>query len=120
MPKKISLTALDGTKVQFVDEIIGSGAQKDVFFSPDRSYVVALFRNRQDANAKDRLQNIVGIYRDKIFNGEGGDYWSNLFCWPQKLVEHNGRLGVVVPAYQKKFFFADGTFKGKEKNGKHE
>ena len=118
MPKTITITALDGSKVQYVDEIIGSGAQKDVYFSPDRSYVVAFFRNKQDANAQERLQNIVGVYREKIFNGPGGDYWTNLFCWPQKLVEDKGRLGVVVPAYQKKFFFEDGPFKGKEKNGK--
>ena len=118
MPKTITINALDGSKVQFIDEMIGSGAQKDVFFSPDKSYVVAFFRNKQDMNARDRLQNIVGVYREKIFNGIGGDYWSNLFCWPLNLVEHEGRLGVVVPTYQKKFFFADGNFKGKEKNGK--
>ena len=118
MAKIITLTALDGSKVQYVNEIIGSGAQKDVFFSPDHSYVVAFFRNKQDANSRERLKNIVGVYREKIFNGEGGDYWTNLFCWPQKIVEENGRMGVVVPTYQKKFFFQDGPFKGKEKNGK--
>lgn len=118
MAKVITTTALDGSKIQFLDELIGFGAQKDVYFSPDHSYVVAFFRNKQDANSRDRLQNIVGIYYDKIFHGEGGDYWSNLFCWPQKLVEYNGMLGVIVPAYQKKFFFEDGPFKGKEKNGK--
>lgn len=118
MSKTITITALDGSKVQFINEVIGSGAQKDVYFSPDKTYVVAFFRSKQDANSRDRLQNIVGVYKDKIFNGLGGDYWSNLFCWPQKLVEHEGRLGVVVPTYQKKFFFADGAFKGKEKNGK--
>lgn len=118
MAKIISITALDGTKVQYVNEVIGSGAQKDVFFAPDKSYVVAFFRNKQDANARDRLQNIVGVYREKIFNGPGGDYWTNLFCWPQKLVEHEGRLGVIVPTYQQKFFFSSGPFTGKEKNGK--
>ena len=118
MSKTITITALDGSKVQFINEVIGSGAQKDVYFSPDKTYVVAFFRSKQDANSRDRLQNIVGVYKDKIFNGLGGDYWSNLFCWPQKLVEHEGRLGVIVPTYQKKFFFADGAFKGKEKNGK--
>lgn len=118
MPKTITINALDGSKVQYIDEVIGSGAQKDVFFSPDKSYVVAFFRNKQNSNSRNRLMNIVGVYRQKIFNGVGGDYWTNLFCWPEKLVEHEGRLGVVVPTYQKKFFFADGNFKGKEKNGK--
>ncbi|MDE6769119.1 MAG: kinase, partial [Muribaculaceae bacterium] len=62
MAKTIKLTATDGTPVEFVDEVIGSGAMKDVYFSPDKSYVVGFFRQPQDANAKDRLQNIVGKY----------------------------------------------------------
>ena len=118
MAQTIKLTATDGTTVEFVDEVIGSGAMKDVYFSPDKSYVVGFFRTPQDANAKDRLQNIVGKYRDKIFGQIGGDYWENLFCWPTKLVEWNGKLGIVCPAYQKHFFFSDGMFKGKEKEGK--
>lgn len=118
MAKTIKLKALDGSPVEFVDEVIGSGAMKDVYFSPDKSYVVGFFRQPQDANAKDRLQNIVGKYRDRIFNQVGGDYWENLFCWPTKLVEWNGKLGVVSPTYQKHFFFSDGPFKGKEKEGK--
>ena len=48
MAKTIKLTALDGTPVEFVDEVIGSGAMKDVYFSPDKSYVVGFFRDKQD------------------------------------------------------------------------
>lgn len=118
MANIIKLKALDGSMVEFVDEMIGSGAMKDVYFSPDKSYVVGFFRQKQDANSKDRLQNIVGKYREKIFGQIGGDYWENLFCWPTKLVEWNGRLGIVCPAYQKHFFFGEGMFKGKEKEGK--
>jgi len=80
MAQTIKLTATDGTPVEIVDEVIGSGAMKDVYFSPDKSYVVGFFREKQDANAKDRLQNIVGKYREKIFGQIGGDYWENLFC----------------------------------------
>lgn len=118
MAQTVKLTASDGTTVEFVDEIIGSGAMKDVYFSPDKTYVVGFFRKPQDVNAKDRLQNIVGKYRKSIFEQVGGDYWENLFCWPTKLVEWNGKLGIVCPAYQKHFFFQDGMFKGKEKEGK--
>lgn len=117
MAKTIKLTALDGTPVEFVDEVIGSGAMKDVYFSPDKSYVVGFFRDKQDANARDRLNNIVDKYRKSIFEQEGGEYWKNLFCWPTKLVEWNGRLGIVSPAYQKHFFFKGGMFDGKEKEG---
>ena len=35
----VKLTATDGSPVEFVDEVIGSGAMKDVYFSPDKSYV---------------------------------------------------------------------------------
>lgn len=114
----VRLTATDGSTVEFVDEVIGSGAMKNVYFSPDKSYVVGFFRETQDANSKDRLQNIVGVYRDKIFKQVGGDYWKNLFCWPEKLVEWNGKLGIVCPTYHKNFFFQSGPFKGKEKEGK--
>ena len=57
MAKTISITASDGTTVQFVDEVIGSGAMKDVYFSPDKKYVVGFFRNKQDVQSKDRLKN---------------------------------------------------------------
>ena len=68
---------------------------KDVYFSPDKSYVVAFFRDKQDFNAKDRLQNITGKYRENIFNQAGGEYWKDLYCWPTKIVEYNGKLGIT-------------------------
>ncbi|MFR1815524.1 hypothetical protein [Dysgonomonas capnocytophagoides] len=78
--KTITLKASDGSTVEFVDEIIGSGGMKDVYFSPDKSYVVGFFRDKQDFNAKDRLQTITGIYRERIFSQQGGDYWKDLFA----------------------------------------
>lgn len=104
--------------MEFVPEIVGSGAMKDVYFSPDKSYVVAFYRKDPDFNARDRLENITGVYREKIFNQPGGDYWKRLFCWPESMVEWDGKLGLVCPAYEADFFFRDGRFKGKEKEGK--
>jgi len=125
MSNVVTIKSEDGATVQFVDEIIGAGGMKDVFFAPDRSYVVAFFRDKQDINAEDRLANIVGKYRDAIFDQPGGDYWKEVFCWPTKIVKHNGRLGVVAPTYNKHFFFEHGSknndflnIKGKEKEGK--
>lgn len=125
MSKVVSLKANDGTDVQFVDEIIGAGAMKDVYFSPCRTYVVAFFRDKQDVNAMERLSNIVGPYRERILDQPGGEYWKKLFCWPTKLVEHEGKVGVVAPTYDKNFFFEHGSknndilkIKGKEKEGK--
>ena len=74
MAQTIKLTATDGSTVELIDEVIGSGAMKDVYFSPDKTYVVGFFRNAQDAVAKERLQKITGIYRERIFNQAGGEY----------------------------------------------
>jgi serine/threonine protein kinase len=108
-----------------MDNMIGQGGMKDVFLAPDKSYVVAFFRNTQDFNAKERLTNIVGTYRERIFNQSGGDYWKNLYCWPTHIVEHRGKLGLRAPTYPKHFFFQHGSkngdmlgIKGKEKEGK--
>lgn len=125
MAKTVTLTASDGSTVAFVDEIKASGGMKDVYFSPQRDYVVAFFRGAADSDTRERVQIITSTYRDRIFNQTGGDYWKNLFCWPTKMVEHNGRLGVVVPFYDPAFFFEYGSrnndmlaIKGREKEGK--
>jgi serine/threonine protein kinase len=99
------------------------GGMKDVYFSPDRSYVVAFYRSALDFNQKDRLKRIVTTYKDGIFNGAGGKYWSSVYCWPNDIVEESGKIGIIVPAYDKRFFFKKGyanndLLKGKEKNGK--
>ena len=121
----IKLTAKDGSPVEFEDKIIGSGGMKDVYFVPDKSRVVAFFRARQDVNARDRLENIVGRYRESIFNQTGGDYWKDIYCWPEKIVEWNSLIGIVAPTYAKHFFFQYGSLngdtlsiKGREKEGK--
>lgn len=118
MSNIIKLNASDGSSIEFVDQIIGSGAVKDVYLSPDKSYVVAFFRDKVDANGRDRLEHITGVYKERIFNQVGGDYWKNLFCWPTSMVNWEGKIGVVCPAYQKHFYFSGGRFKGKEKEGK--
>lgn len=129
MSNIIRATTTDGKIIEFVDNIIGNGGMKDVYFSPDRSYVVALFRDKQDFQAKERLLSITGRYRDLLFNQTGGDYWKNLFCWPTGVVEVNGKLGVVAPSYKKHFYFEWGSkdkdgqsdflgIKSKEKEGK--
>lgn len=123
--KIVRIKGLDGATIEFVDKMIGQGGMKDVYFSPDRSYVVAFFRDNQDATSKERLKSIVGTYRERIINQIGGEYWKNLYCWAYDIVEHNGRTGVVAPVYNKVFFFEHGSknndflnIKGKEKEGK--
>lgn len=125
MAKIIKARTTDGQAVEYVDEIIGSGAMKDVYFSPDRSYVVAFYKTKQDVQSRDRLSMITGQYREKIFNQVGGEYWKNLYCWPSAMLDHDGRLGLIAPTYAKHFFFQRGSknndamgIRGKEKEGK--
>ena len=104
--------------VEFVYEDPKQGGVKDVYFSPDRSYVVAFYRKQLDTAGRERIEEIVGNYRQRIFEQAGGEYWKNIFCWPDKIVEYNGKLGVVMPTYDKAFFFSSGILAGAEKEGK--
>ena len=84
------------------------GGMKDVYFGPDKSYVVAFYRDKQDYNSRERLKKIVTQYYDSFFNREHGDYYKELYCWPTDMVEGDGRVGLIVPAYHKNFFFKKG------------
>ena len=68
----VRLKANDGTPVEFIDEVKGAGGLKDCYFSTDRSYVVLFYRSPLDAAGKDRINSIVGRYKDNIFNQAGG------------------------------------------------
>lgn len=100
------------------------GGVKDVYFSPDRKYVVAFFRDPLDFNQKERIKRIVKLYLDNIKNGNSSDYYlDEIFRWPYDAVELNGKTGVIVPIYNSKFFFKKGyqsneLIKGGEKVGK--
>lgn len=125
MSQIITLTATNGETIKFVDEVKAQGGMKDVMFSPNKDYVVAFFREPADAATRERLEQITGLYRERIFNQEGGEYLKKLYCWPTAVVEYNGKLGVVVPFYRECFFFEYGSrnndmlqIKGKDKDGK--
>ena len=82
----------------------GSGAMKEVYFAPDRSYVVQIFKEKQDANSMERLKNIVGKYRENIFNQVGGDYWETVYCWPTDIVTvpTTGQVALIAPVYDRR------------------
>jgi len=117
---------IDSTKsYEFVDD--GNpkrGGVKDVYFAPNRQYVVAFFRDALDFNQKERIKRIVKLYLDNIKNGSSADYFlDEIFRWPYDAVEKDGKTGVIVPIYNSKFFFKKGyssneTIKGGEKVGK--
>ncbi|MDR0634557.1 MAG: kinase [Azoarcus sp.] len=126
MTSIVTLKASDGSQIRFVDERKASGGLKDVFFSPDRDYVVAFYRDKMDVVGRERLALITGTYRERIFNQEGGDYLKKLFVWPTATVEYDNRTGVVVPFFDKDFFFRYGSrdddrllgIRNREKEGK--
>jgi serine/threonine protein kinase len=101
------------------------GGMKDVYFSPDKSYVVAFYRDPQDFNSKERLKKIVTQYFESFFvrDAVSGTFYKELYSWPTDVVELDKKVGIVVPCYHKNFFFQQGyttndLLKGKEKNGK--
>jgi len=122
----VKLNSTDGTPFEFDDEAqAGSGGMKDVFFSKDRKQVIGWYRKKPDFNSMERIRNITGIYRQRIFEQEGGAYWEPLFCWPSHIIEEKGMVGVVMPTYRNCFFFEHGSknqdflgIKGREKEGK--
>ncbi len=118
MSNIVSTKAKDGSTVEFNNEAPKQGGVKDVYFAPDKSYVVAFYRDPLDYAGLSRLEKLVGKYREQIFESEGGEYWKDIFCWPEKIVEYDGRTGIVVPAYQSRFFFQTDPFQGVEKEGK--
>ena len=74
--KVVTTTAKDGAKIEFVIKPDPpEGAMKYVFFSPQKDYVVAFFKKRQDARSMSRLESITGKYRSDIYDQIGGDFW---------------------------------------------
>ena len=124
--KTVQSIITPGKSYQYVDN--GEpmrGGMKDVYFSPDRSYVVAFYRDPQDFNSKERLKRIATQYYESFFVKEpvSGAYYKQLYSWPTDVVEHDKRTGIIVPVYNKNFFFRKGyatndLLKGKEKEGK--
>ncbi len=125
MPTITVKSIISGTTYQYVDNgEPKSGTAKNVYFSPDRKYVVAIFKEKQDFNQKERLAKIVTKYLDQIQTKEAGNYYlDEIYRWPTDIIEQGGKTGLIVPIYNAKFFFKKGygssdLIKGEEKNGK--
>jgi len=110
MSQIVRITAQDGTPVEFFDEILGSGAIKDAYSSPDGSYVAVFYRDTKLNNAitRERLEKIVAM-GGKVFTEQGGVYWKQLFNWPESVVEHEGRLGFTTRMFPSQFRFEFGS-----------
>ncbi|HEX8465066.1 MAG TPA: hypothetical protein VF627_10665 [Abditibacterium sp.] len=112
----LTATLDNGALIEYDSEVIGEGGMKRVHFTPDKMSVVCFFKDAevgQDPQRRARLQKIVGEF-NPTNDPSVGDYWKNLFCWPTAVVI-KPEIGIVAPTYAVNFFFADGNFKGKEK-----
>jgi len=125
MPVVTVNSIITGTSYQYVDNGEPKcGTAKCVYFSPDKKYVVAIFKEKQDFNQKERLKNIVTKYLNQIRTKDAGDYYlDEIYRWPTDIIESKGKVGLIVPIYNSKFFFKKGyssndLIKGEEKNGK--
>lgn len=125
MPIITVKSIVNGSTYQYVDSgEPKSGTAKNVYFSPDRKYVVAVFKEKQDFNQIERLKKITSDYLNRIKSNDGGDYYlDEIFRWPTDVIDYNGKTGIIVPIYNSKFFFKKGysnqdLIKGEEKNGK--
>lgn len=125
MAQVFRVRATDGTEIEVVEELVGSGVMKDVYWTPDRKRVVGIYRDPVTGPARERLDAIVGIYRERIFDTPEGPYWQKLFRWPTHLFEVEGQVGIVLPTYEPNFFFSVGSrngdmldLAGREKEGK--
>ncbi len=109
----------DGRTVAYLPEVLGEGAMKRVCLTADRASVVCFFKDQglhSDPNRLARLQAILGKFNPTTDPATGA-YFRNLFCWPTGIVVAP-EFGVLAPAYSKNFYFASGTWKGREKEGK--
>ena len=108
----VTLSANDGSRIQFIDEPFAFGSLKDVHLSPDRDYVVAFYREPASEEDRRRLEKIVA------FQQQNARLDDAVFIFPTQTVEWNGRFGYVAPAIPQRFYFADGDIAGKEKYAK--
>lgn len=106
---KVSSILENSKSYEYVDESPVQGGVKDVYFSPNRDYVVAFYREPLEEEQKERVKRIVSTYLVNIKNGNASDYFLNdIFRWPYDIVQKGRLTGIVVPIYHKKFFFSKG------------
>ena len=108
-------TLADGKTINFFPNPIGEGGMKRVYLTEDKQSVICLYKDTslsKDSTRKARLERISNHYNPT--QGNNGDYFKNIFCWQNAIVEQPS-LGIVTPIYPDGFMFQTGKFAGKEK-----
>ncbi|MDR1658142.1 MAG: kinase [Deltaproteobacteria bacterium] len=105
------VTTTDGTSVTFITKTRVVTGPREVFFSPDKSLAVVLYRQPLETSVRDFLIKLTTKYRDLVLNqDDGGDYFKDFFCWPQHVFDYEGgRLGLVFPFFKPRFIFGEDT-----------
>ncbi|MDJ1182952.1 protein kinase domain-containing protein [Roseofilum casamattae] len=109
-------TLADGSSLEYIPDLIGEGAMKEVYFTADKSSVICFYKDPNagsDPDRHKRLDYILTQYNPTL-DPDTGDYFQQLFCWLTAIVVQP-RLGIVTPAYPANYFFSSGNFTGKEK-----
>ncbi|MDO5558550.1 MAG: serine/threonine-protein kinase [Oscillospiraceae bacterium] len=107
----------DGNEIEYViTDNPPRGGMKYTYFTPDKSYVIQFFNNREDAEdpqLQERIKAIIGKYNPTLSEAHGGAngndeltaaYFAKRFCWPVAIVVRP-EFGIVCPAYPPNFFF---------------
>ncbi len=125
---KQAYSILDGVdkSYEYIDDgsPTAQGGVKDIYFSPDKTYVVGFYRGKLSSNEIERLKRITTQYYDSFFNRSNGSCYKKLYAWPTDVViNDSSSIGVIVPHYGSEYFFEKGyenfdTIKGEEKQGK--
>ncbi len=125
MPTVTVKSIFNNNTYQYIDDgEPKSGTAKNVYFSPDKKYVVAIFKEKQDFIQKERLKKITSDHLNRINNSDSGAFYlEEIFRWPTDVIETDGNTGIIVPLYKPNYFFKKGfrtqdTIKGEEKKGK--
>jgi hypothetical protein len=112
----LNATLKDGSKIGYLDEMLGEGASKEVHLSRDKKSVICFFKGQADGERLRRLEAILDRF-NPTNDPENGKYFKTLFCWPTAIVTEP-RLGVMCPIYPDRFLFQSGPWSGEQKNVK--
>jgi hypothetical protein len=105
-----AFSTVDRTRsVSFVAEGAVGGSTRNVYFSTDGRKAVSFYRGPADRGRRRRVEEISGSWRREVMNGQGSEYYREIFCWPEMSVELGGQEGFVTPVYDGRFRFGEGA-----------
>jgi serine/threonine protein kinase len=120
--KILTATLDNGSTIDYIDDKIGEGGMKDVYFSKDKKNVICFYKPSYQSDTKfiksqtERLEKIIKDFNPTL-DPSTSAYFQQLYCWPTAIIV-SPKFGLVAPTYPSDYFFESGRFQGKEKEGK--